>query len=145
MKSMVTTKSLLALAGACALVLAVGCSGSDEGEGATTTTTTSGTTGDGNGVAMVTSADVMEVLNAKCASCHTGAEAPEELHLDSLEGLMKGSEHGPVVVAGDAAGSLIVKAMRGTDGVKKMPPQGDPVPEEDIKKIEEWINSGAKA
>jgi hypothetical protein len=93
---------------------------------------------------MVTASQVQDVLNANCVTCHSGDKAKADLHLDSIEGLMKGGEDGPVVVAGKAADSMIVKAVRGEPGVKRMPPQGA-VPEDDIKKIEDWINAGAKS
>lgn len=141
MKGMVSTKAFTALAGAIVLAFAIGCSG---GEEASTTTTTTGGSDDG-GTQMVTAAQVMDVLNARCVTCHKGAEAPEELQLDTVEGVLKGGEHGAVVNPGDAENSLIIKVMRGAEGVPKMPPQGESVPEEDIKLVEEWINSGANA
>lgn len=124
----------------------LGCSQDNSGEDTTsnppTTTTTTG--GGEPQTPMVTAAQVVEITNKRCMPCHGGAEPQEGLNLETLAGLMKGGEHGPVVVAGDAAGSKIVIAMRGGDGVKKMPPQGDPVPEDEIKMIEDWINAGAK-
>jgi hypothetical protein len=124
-------------------LLLFGCSGSETAEeGGTTTTTT--TTGGAAEPPMVTAADVVAITNNRCMPCHGGAEPKEELNLETIDGILKGGEHGPIVVAGNAAESKMVLVMRGAEGHKKMPPQGDPVPEEEIKKIEEWINAGAK-
>jgi uncharacterized membrane protein len=121
----------------------LGCSGSDTAkEGGTTTTTTTG--GGGDVAPMVTAAQVMDVISQHCMPCHGGAEPPEELNMETIAGVLKGSEHGAIVVAGDAANSKIIQAMRGTGGMKKMPPKGDAVSEEHIKLIEDWINAGAK-
>jgi len=74
--------------------------------------------------------------------CHAGADAKEELALDTIEGLMAGSEHGAMVVPGDAATSQLIKNLRG-DGAVRMPYLRDPLAEADIKLIEDWINAGA--
>ena len=55
---------------------------------------------------------------------------------------MKGGHEGPVVVAGDPANSMIIKAMRG-NGAKQMPP-GKSIAEDQIKIVEDWIQAGAK-
>ena len=87
---------------------------------------------------------VEEVINTRCMPCHGGSTPKEELNLTSVAGLLKGSEHGPVVTPGDAANSKVVHALRGTGGMKKMPPAKAPQPtEEQIKIIEDWINAGA--
>lgn len=95
---------------------------------------------------MVTASQVMDVINQNCMPCHAGAAPKAKLNMESIEGLLKGSEEGAVVKPGDAANSKIVKAMRGQTGVKKMPPKPKAsVSEENIKLIEDWINAGAKA
>jgi uncharacterized membrane protein len=136
------TKALFVLAGAMVLALGLGCSGkADDAE-------TGGTTNnmDSGGTAMVTASQVSDILNARCVTCHSGAKAKEELHLDSIEGFLKGSEDGAVVVPGNAAESRVLKHMRGDEGFKRMPPPpNDPLTEEQIKMVEDWINAGAKA
>ena len=92
---------------------------------------------------VATASDVMVILNNNCMPCHMGAAAKEELHLDTIEGLMAGSEHGAMVVPGDAAGSQLIKNLRGVDGAERMPYARDPLAEADIKLIEDWINAGA--
>jgi uncharacterized membrane protein len=136
------TKALFVLAGAMVLALGLGCSGkTDEAEtGGTANNTNSG------GTAMVTASQVSDLLNARCATCHSGAEAKEDLHLDSIEGFLKGGDDGAVVVPGNAAESKVLKRMRGDEGFKLMPPPpNDPLTAEEIKMVEDWINAGAKA
>lgn len=100
---------------------------------------------DGKPAPGATFASVQGVLSAKCAGCH-GAENPKGgVALDTFESVMKGGHDGPVVEPGDPAGSELVAVMRGAEGHKTMPPKGPPVAEDDIKKVEDWIQAGAKA
>ncbi|MCH8978918.1 MAG: hypothetical protein IH945_06710 [Armatimonadetes bacterium] len=92
----------------------------------------------------VGSATVVEIiLTNNCMPCHVGVDAKEGLHLDTIAGLLAGSEDGPMVVPGDAAASHIIKNLRGLDGEEPMPYGLDPLSERDIQLIEEWINAGA--
>src|SRR5580698_9500661 len=52
--------------------------------------------------------DVAPVLDRWCVSCHSGDEPEGGLRLDSFEGVMRGGDAGPAVVAGDPQGSLLV-------------------------------------
>jgi uncharacterized membrane protein len=91
----------------------------------------------------VSFSNVHAVLEARCVGCHSGADAKEGLDLSTYAGLMKGSEHGPVVQPGEPEESKIVQAMRGAEGHKRMPPLGDAVPEDEIQQLEAWIRGGA--
>ncbi len=145
------SKGFWALAGMAVLAFAIGCgSGDAEPDGSTTSPTgksTAGMTGNediGSG-STPTAPQVAALLTKRCMPCHGGAEPQEKLNLESIEGLIKGSENGPVVVAGDAAGSKVVQAMHGTSGVDKMPPAtAAQLTADEIKLVEDWINAGAK-
>lgn len=141
------TMKVLLLALSVATVCAIGCqSGSDSGAGSSTPPaagTPSASTPSGDSAVAANFAAAKEVLAANCAGCHTGPGAKEGVDLSTYEGVMKGGEHGPVVKAGDPAGSMIIKAMRG-NGAKQMPP-GKQLPEDKIKVVEDWIRAGAKS
>ncbi|MBM4183459.1 MAG: hypothetical protein FJ207_04440 [Gemmatimonadetes bacterium] len=82
---------------------------------------------------------VAPILRARCVECH-GADTKEAgLDLSTYEAVMKGSEYGTVVEAGDAAGSLLVEMV--TAG--EMPQDADPLPAEEIALIRAWIEAGA--
>ena len=95
------------------------------------------------GAATASFASAKDVFAANCIGCHSGPGAKEGVDFSTHESIMKGGEHGPVVVAGDPAGSLVMKALRG-NGAKQMPP-GKTIPEDKIQLIEAWIKAGAKA
>ncbi len=67
--------------------------------------------------------DIAPILKESCVRCH-GAQRPRAgLRLDSLEGVMDGTEDGPVLKAGDSANSLLVKSISQLDPKTAMPPK----------------------
>jgi hypothetical protein len=75
--------------------------------------------------------------------CHGATNPKHGFSVVSYESVMKGDEHGSVIVAGDPANSKLIKVLR-DDGPDRMPFKMDPLPAEDIAKIEAWISAGAK-
>jgi hypothetical protein len=67
--------------------------------------------------------DILPLFKASCVSCHSGNRPRSGLRLDTIEGVMKGTEKGTVVTAGDGANSLIVKAVSQLDSEIAMPPK----------------------
>lgn len=67
--------------------------------------------------------DIKPLFEASCARCHSGERAKAGLHLDTLEGVLKGSKEGPVVVKSDSAKSLLVEAISQLDPETAMPPK----------------------
>ena len=67
--------------------------------------------------------DIKPLFEASCVKCH-GAQKPKaQLRLDSLEGVLKGSEDGKVLVVGDSAKSKIVTAVARINPKTAMPPE----------------------
>ncbi|MEY4917587.1 MAG: hypothetical protein RL616_1500 [Verrucomicrobiota bacterium] len=67
--------------------------------------------------------DILPIMKESCVRCH-GAQRPKAgLRLDSLEGVMDGTEDGPVLKAGNSAGSLLVKSVSQLDPRSAMPPK----------------------
>lgn len=92
-----------------------------------------------------TYADLQPILQARCVICHQGAAAPLGLVLDSLDGLRKGSSRGPVVKAGDAAGSELIRRLKG-QSQPRMPLTGAPwLSDVEVALFERWIAAGLPA
>lgn len=92
--------------------------------------------------ARVTFAEVGQIFEDNCVSCHSGPKAPKGLRLNSLENVLRGSENGPVIKTGDPQGSELVRRLRGLSS-PRMPLSGPPwLDEEEIRLIEEWIMNG---
>jgi len=81
------------------------------------------------------------VLEQRCLICHGSSLSQSGLRLDSREAALKGGARGPALVAGNAAQSRLVQAIRRT-GPLQMPP-GPKLPDTEIAIIEQWITSGA--
>jgi mono/diheme cytochrome c family protein len=83
---------------------------------------------------------VRPVLAQNCYKCHT-TEAMGGLRLDSQQGVMKGGDSGPALVANDPENSLLIKAVRQT-GDLKMPPDGSKLHDSEISDLVEWVKRG---
>ena len=90
---------------------------------------------------------VEPILRQRCSECHGAEKHKGDLRLDTLEGLLRGGQDGPVVKAGQANQSQLIQCMLSdvdTDG--HMPPEDQPqATHEEIALLEWWINKGALA
>jgi hypothetical protein len=97
-------------------------------------------------------ADIQPIFDASCVKCHGGQRAKAGLHLDTLEGALKGGKNGKdkVIIAGDSAKSDLVKMVSHIgDPDGWMPPTKNkagikPLTDEQIGLIRAWIDQGAK-
>src|SRR5690349_11422576 len=67
---------------------------------------------------------IRPLLAENCYKCHSqqAEKVKGGLLLDTKEGVLKGGDTGPAIVPGDAEKSLLIKAVRYTDGDLQMPP-----------------------
>jgi WD40 repeat protein len=88
---------------------------------------------------------VYEIFARNCTSCHNPKELKGELDLESYDGLMKGGETGPSVVAGKPAESLLLQAIEHkTKPFMPPPKKGKKLSDGDISLVRAWIEAGAK-
>ncbi len=131
-------------------LVVVGCqSSNDQGPSTTATnaqpnptsqpTDSTKTTASGTGYTAV-----QAIFTQNCVGCHGGQKPKGGIDLTSYATVMKGGEEGPIVKAGDPANSVLIQALHGTNGKKQMPMKRPPLPADQIKTIEGWIQSGAK-
>lgn len=85
--------------------------------------------------------EVAQIFTANCTGCHGVGGRSAGLDLSTHAAIMRGGRGGPVVVAGNAAGSRLLMHMKGQR--KVMPPSGS-LPANVIAKVESWIAAGAK-
>jgi hypothetical protein len=86
--------------------------------------------------------EVRPLLVERCVDCHGPHRHENGLRLDTGAGVLRGSDYGPVVVAGDPAASKLIRAVRGAEGVEKMPKKAAPLKESEIAILERWIAQG---
>ena len=87
---------------------------------------------------------VQPILAENCYKCHShqADKIKGEFVLDSREGLLKGGETGPAIVAGEPEKSLLIKAVRQVDEDLQMPPKKK-LTGEQIAALTEWVKIGA--
>jgi len=70
--------------------------------------------------------DIQPIMEDSCTRCHGEDRAKGNLHLDSLDAVLKGGKDGKVVVAGSSDKSLLVLAVSQMDDATAMPPKFKP-------------------
>jgi Planctomycete cytochrome C len=66
--------------------------------------------------------DIQPIFKASCVGCHGEERHKADLRLDTLEGVLKGTKDGKVVVAGNSEKSDLVIAVARLDPETAMPP-----------------------
>ena len=87
---------------------------------------------------------IVPLFDQNCFVCHSGTVQRSDLDLRSEESLLKGGASGPAIVPGNAKESLLYQLVTH----KKepvMPMGGEKLSAEDVKAIEDWINSLSSA
>ena len=89
-------------------------------------------------------AQVLPIFEARCFECHGAESQKEELRVDTKEGILKGSRHGAVLVAGKAEDSPLYTLLTlPADHPDIMPAKGEPLTAEQIALVRTWIDEGA--
>ena len=94
--------------------------------------------------------DVKAIFEKSCVKCHSGDKAKGKLHMDSLEGVLKGGKDGKAVTPGKSAESPLLFAVAHVgDEDDFMPPKGNkanigPLTKDQVGLIRAWIEQGAK-
>lgn len=91
----------------------------------------------------VTFADIEPILDARCILCHGDTEPKDGVNLTTYATVMAGGKEGPIVVAGSAEESEIVEVIQ-AGHEPRMPFKQEPLSDEEIAKITEWVAQGAK-
>jgi Planctomycete cytochrome C len=94
--------------------------------------------------------DIKAIFDKSCVKCHSGDKAKGKLHLDSLDGVLKGGKDGKAVIGGNLAKSPLVFAVAhiGDDSDFMPPPESKsklpPLTKDQVGLIRAWIEQGAK-
>lgn len=92
--------------------------------------------------------DIKPIIDTRCTLCHQpGSEGTEKSGLDltTYAGLMKGTKHGAMVVAGDPDTSNFMRLIDGkADKSLQMPHGKKKLSSCDRDLIRKWIKQGAK-
>ncbi|MBN9119520.1 MAG: DUF1553 domain-containing protein [Planctomycetes bacterium] len=88
--------------------------------------------------------DVKPILRERCYACHGALKQKAKLRLDTVALATTGGRTGPAIEPGKAA-SLLLERVTSADDRTRMPPEGKPLPAEQIALLKTWIEQGAKA
>lgn len=86
---------------------------------------------------------IKPLLRERCYACHGALKQEAGLRLDTAELLRKGSDEGPIIMAGPPASGRLLERVRSTDLALRMPPEGHPLSAEQIDLVRRWIEQGA--
>ncbi|WP_063816400.1 PSD1 and planctomycete cytochrome C domain-containing protein [Pedosphaera parvula] len=88
---------------------------------------------------------IRPILTDNCYKCHShdSEKVKGGLLLDTRDGLLKGGDTGPAIVAGDLEKSLLIKAVRYKDKDLQMPPSDQQLAANQIQDLETWVKMGA--
>ncbi|MFN0127025.1 MAG: c-type cytochrome domain-containing protein, partial [Verrucomicrobiales bacterium] len=89
--------------------------------------------------------EVKPLLRERCYACHGALKQEGGLRLDTVTGILAGGESGPVAVAGDGEGSLLVRRVATSDVSDRMPPEheGEAFKASEVGVLRAWIGAGA--
>jgi hypothetical protein len=80
--------------------------------------------------------DILPLLKARCAECHTAGKRKGGLSMDTRESLLRSR----AIVPGDAARSALIKRVTSTDIDHRMPPKGSALTAKEIALLRAWID-----
>lgn len=88
--------------------------------------------------------DVRPILQTHCYSCHGEAKQKSGLRLDIKSEAFEGGEGwGPSIVPGDSTESPLIELVSSDDEYSRMPPEGEPLSDTEIRTLTDWIDQGA--
>lgn len=82
--------------------------------------------------------EVLPILKAHCAKCHSNGKYKGSLSIDTREALLDSD----AVVVGNAAKSELIQLLRATDPDDRMPQKADPLSAEQIGILSRWVDEG---
>ncbi|MGY3052040.1 mono/diheme cytochrome c family protein/uncharacterized membrane protein [Pedobacter sp. UYEF25] len=87
---------------------------------------------------------VRAIFAHNCYKCHSAEKVKGELRLDQKNLVFKGGENGPIIIAGNASESEIIRRITLPSNHKEqMPSKGKKLSDNDIAVITFWIQKGA--
>ncbi|MCA9112698.1 MAG: DUF1549 domain-containing protein, partial [Planctomycetaceae bacterium] len=87
--------------------------------------------------------DVQPILRERCFECHATGNEEGGLNLGTRARVMEGGEGGLILNPGRSDVSRLIHLVAGIKDDTVMPPEGDPLTEEQIGILRAWIDQGA--
>src|SRR2546425_12320537 len=82
--------------------------------------------------------DIIPLLKARCAECHTNGKYKGSFSLDTRADVLKKK----AVVPGKSADSELIKRVTSSDKDVRMPQKGEPLTAKEVALLRAWIDEG---
>jgi hypothetical protein len=89
--------------------------------------------------------DIKPILARKCYACHGALKQESSLRLDTVKLMQQGGDSGAAVTSKNLDESLIWQRVSSKEEFERMPPEGEPLSETELKLVQQWILSGVNA
>ncbi len=86
--------------------------------------------------------DVQPILGARCNACHGGDKRSGGLSTKDYDEILRGGRSGGAILPGDSKNSLLIQRI--TERAPLMPLGGPPLKPDELAKLTEWIEEGAR-
>ena len=88
---------------------------------------------------------IKPILQSRCYACHGALKQEGGLRLDTGDTLRTGGDSGEVITITAPDDSLLIERVTAADSSERMPPEGEPLSEEQIRLFKRWIAAGAQS
>ena len=89
--------------------------------------------------------ELLPLFAERCFDCHGEKKQESALRADNRADLLKGGDHGPSLVPGKSAESILVQVLAGTHSeLAKMPKKKEKLTPGQIGLVRAWIDQGAE-
>src|SRR6478735_8202836 len=89
--------------------------------------------------------DLQPLFAERCYDCHGEKKQESAFRADSREDILKGGDHGPSIVVGKGAESILVQVLADThEDIAAMPKKKEKFTPEQIGLVRAWIDQGAE-
>ena len=88
--------------------------------------------------------EIRPLLKKHCVQCHGKEKQTSGLRLDARSFALRGGDSGPVLVPNQSHASELWLRIQSDDDSLRMPPEGEPLSNQEKELIRDWIDRGAR-
>lgn len=88
--------------------------------------------------------EIAPVLVTNCIGCHDNKKREGGYSIENVNDLFTAGESGIAPIAIENGVSELIRRLRSEDESERMPAESNPLPQETIARIEEWVKQGAE-
>lgn len=86
---------------------------------------------------------IKPLLTLRCVTCHGPLKQEGDLRVDAGQFLLQKNEEGTLVIPGNSKNSRLIDAILGRNDALQMPMEGNPLTQEELSMLTQWVEHGA--